>query len=96
MCTALRKCALCLPLLQNGKMKGIERIAYHTLSDVKQYAAQWVCDCSTKPALQKSKQPLSKGRMFLTCCKRECNFFTWIDQPMSRVINKRLSYSPQS
>ena len=56
MCTALRKCALCLLLLQN---------------DVKQYAAQLVCDCSNKPALRKSKQPWSQDRMFVTCYKKE-------------------------
>ena len=32
--------------------------------------------------------------MFLTCCEKECNFFLWIDQPMSQGIKERLSYSP--
>ena len=35
----------------------IERIAHHTHSDVKKYAAQLVCDCSNELALRKSKQP---------------------------------------
>ena len=33
--------------------------------------------------------------MFLTCYKKECNFFMWIDQPISHGIKERLSYSPQ-
>ena len=33
--------------------------------------------------------------MFLTCYKKECNFFMRIDQPISHGIKKRLSYSPQ-
>ena len=73
----------------------IERIAHHTHSDVKRYAAQLVCDCSNKLALRKSKQPWSQDRMFLTCHKKECNFFMWIDQPISHAIKGRLSYSPQ-
>ena len=72
-----------------------EWIAHHTLSDVKQYAARLVCDCSNNSALGKSKQPLSKDRMFLTCYKKECNFFRSIDQPISDGIKKRLSHSPQ-
>ena len=39
----------------------VERIAHHTHADVKQYAAQLVCDCSNKPALRKSKQALEPG-----------------------------------
>ena len=34
--------------------------------------------------------------MFLTCYKKECNFFMWIDQPISHGIKERLSYSPQT
>ena len=74
----------------------VERITYYAHSDVKQYAAQLVCDFSNKPALRKSKQPWSQHRMFLTCYKKECNFFMWIDQPISHGIKERLSYSPQS
>ena len=73
----------------------IEWIAHHTHSDVKKYAAQLVCDCSNKLALRKSKQPWSQDRMFLTCYKKECGFFLWIDQPISHGIKERLSYSPQ-
>ena len=73
----------------------IEWIAHHTHSDVKKYAAQLVCDCSNKLALRKSKQPWSQDRMFLTCYKKECGFFLWIDQPISHGIKDRLSYSPQ-
>ena len=73
----------------------VEWIAHHTHSDVKQYAAQLVCDCSNEPALRKSKQPWSRDRMFLTCYRKECNFFLWIDQPISHDIKERLSYSPQ-
>ena len=40
MCAALRKC---------GAL-----IAHHTLSDLRQRAAQLVCDCSNKLALRKS------------------------------------------
>ena len=71
----------------------IERIAHHTHSDVKIYAAQLVCDCSNKLALRKSKQPWSQDRMFLTCYKKECGFFLWIDQPISHGIKDRLLYS---
>ena len=53
---------------------------YYAHSDVKQYAAQLVCDFSNKPALRKSKQPWSQHRMFLTCYKKECNFF-YVDRP---------------
>ena len=49
----------------------VEWVAHHTHSDVKQYAAQLVCDCSNKPALRKSKQPWSQDRMFVTCYKKE-------------------------
>ena len=70
----------------------VERITHYAHSDVKQNAAQLVCDCSNKPALRKSKQPWSQDRMFLTCYKQECNFFMWIDQPMSHGIKERLSY----
>ena len=73
----------------------IERIADHTHSDVKKYAAQLVCDCSTKLALRKSKQPWSQDRMFLTCHKKERDFFMWIDQPISHATKERLSYSSQ-
>ena len=73
----------------------IEWIAQHIHSDVKQRAAQLVCDCSNKLVLWKSKQPWSQDRMFLTCYKRERNFFMWIDQPISHSIKERLSYSPQ-
>ena len=55
-----------------------EWIAHHTNSDVKQRAAQLVCDCSNKLALRKSKQLWSQDGMLLTCCKKECNFFMWI------------------
>ena len=37
--------------------EGVEWIAHHTHSDVKEYAAQLVCHCSNKPALRESKQP---------------------------------------
>ena len=73
----------------------VEWIAHHTHSDLKQYVAHLVCDCSNKPALRKSKQPWRQHRMFLTCYKKECNFFMWIDQPISHGIKERLSYSPQ-
>ena len=33
--------------------------------------------------------------MFLTCYKKECKVFIWIDQPISHGIKERLSYSPQ-
>ena len=33
--------------------------------------------------------------MFLTRYKKECNFFLWIDQPISHGMKERLSYSPQ-
>ena len=33
--------------------------------------------------------------MFLICYKKECNFFLWIDQPISHGIKGRLSYLPQ-
>ena len=58
----------------------IEWIAHHTHSDVKQYSALLICDCSNKRALRKRKQPLSKDRMFLTCYKKECNFF-YVERP---------------
>ena len=50
MCTAPRKCVLCLPLLQIEWKEDIEWIAHHTHSDVKKYVAQLVliCDCSNK------------------------------------------------
>ena len=73
----------------------IEWIAHHTHSDMKKYATQLVCDCSNKLALRKSKQPWSQDRMFLTCYKKECGFFLWMDQPISHGIKDRLSYSPQ-
>ena len=73
----------------------VEWVAHHTHSDVKQYAAQLVCDCSNKPALRKSKQPWSQDRMFVTCYKKECNFFIQVDQPISHGIKELLSYSPQ-
>ena len=73
----------------------VEWVAHHTHSDVKQYAAQLVCDCSNKPALRKSKQPWSQDRMFVTCYKKECNFFMRVDQPISHSIKELLSYSPQ-
>ena len=63
--------------------ENLEWVVHNTQSDVKQYAAQLVCDCSNKPALRKSKQPLSKDRMFLTCYKKECKFFMWLDQPIA-------------
>ena len=34
--------------------------------------------------------------MFLTCYKKECNFFMWIDPPISHDMKERLSYLPQS
>ena len=74
----------------------IECIAHHIHSDVKKFAAQLVCDCSNKLALRKSKQAWNQDRMFLTCYKKECNFFLWIDQPISHGIKERLSCSPQS
>lgn len=58
----------------------IEWIAHHTLSDLKQYPAQLICDCSKKPALRKNKQSLIKDRIFLACYNIECNFFIWRDQ----------------
>ena len=73
----------------------VERITYYAHSDVKQYAAQLVCDFSNKPALTKSKQPWSQHRMFLTCYKKECNFFMRVDQLISHGIKELLSYSPQ-
>ena len=77
----------------------IEWIAHHTHSDVKKYAAKLVCNCSNKLALRKSgrggEQPWSQDRMFLTCYKKECNFFLCVDQPIAHGIKKRLSYSPQ-
>ena len=33
--------------------------------------------------------------MFLTCYKKGCNFFMWIDQAISHGIKEQLSYSPQ-
>ena len=33
--------------------------------------------------------------MFLTCYKKRCNFFMWIDQAISHGIKEQLSYSPQ-
>ena len=72
-----------------------EWIAHHAHSDVKHCAAQLVSGCSNKPTLRKSKQPLSKDRMFLTCYKKACTFFMWIDQPISHGIRKRLSHLPQ-
>ena len=33
--------------------------------------------------------------MFLTCYKKECNFFMWIDPPISHDMKERLSYLPQ-
>ena len=53
-----------------------------------------VCDCSNKPALRQNKQPWSQDRMFLTCYKKDCTFFLWIDQPLSHGIKERLS-APQ-
>ena len=94
MCTAPRKCVLCLLPASEWK-EDIEWIAHHTHSDVKKCAAPLVCDCSNKLALRKSKQPWSQDRMFLTCYKKECGFFLWIDQPISHGIKDRLSYSPQ-
>ena len=35
---------------------------------------QLSCDCSYKPALRKSEQPLSKDHMFLTCYKKGVTF----------------------
>ena len=61
----------------------------------KKYAAQLVCHCFNKLALRKSKQTWNQDRMFLTCYKKECNFFMRIDQPMSHDIKERLSYSLQ-
>ena len=73
----------------------IEWIARHSHSGEKKRAALLVFDCSNKLALRKSKQPWSKNRMFLTCYKKECNFFMWIDQAISHGIKEQLSYSPQ-
>ena len=58
----------------------IEWIAFHTLSDLKQYPTQLICDCSKKPALRKTKKSLIKDRIFLACYNIECNFFMWRDQ----------------
>ena len=33
--------------------------------------------------------------MFLTCYIKECNFFVWIDRPISLGIKERLSCLPQ-
>ena len=33
--------------------------------------------------------------MFLICYKKECNFFLWMEQPISHGIKGRLSYLPQ-
>ena len=74
---------------------GVEWIAHHTHSDLKQYVAHLVSDCSNKPALRKSKQPWSQDCMFLTFYKKECYFFMWVDQLISNGIKERLSYSPQ-
>ena len=71
----------------------IERIGRQTHSDVKKYAAQLVCDCSNKLALRKSKQPWSQDRMFLTCRKKEYNFFMWIDHRQPKLnIREPLNY----
>ena len=74
---------------------GIDWIAHHTHSGVKKRAALLVFDCSNELALRKSKQPWRKNRMFLTCYKKECNFFMWVDQPKSHGIKEQLLYSPQ-
>ena len=42
----------------------IEWSAFHTLSDLKQYPTQLICDCSKKPALRKTKKSLIKDRVF--------------------------------
>ena len=95
-CCVYRSKKMCFMFAPASEWKGdVERITYYAHSDVKQYAAQLVCDFSNKPALTKSKQPWSQHRMFLTCYKKECNFFMWIDQPISHGIKERLSYSPQ-
>ena len=90
---AIKMCCLFAPASE--WKHDLEWTLLHAHSDVKQYAAQLVCDCSNKPTLRKSKQPLSKDRMFLTCYKKECKFFMWIDQPLSQGIKKRLLYSSQ-
>ena len=56
--------------------RDIEWIALHTLSDLKQYPTQLICDCSKKPALRKSKQSLIKDRIFLACYNIECITFS--------------------
>ena len=33
--------------------------------------------------------------MFLTCYKKGCNFFMWIDPPISHGMKERLSYLPE-
>ena len=73
----------------------IEWIAHHTHSDVKKYAAQLVCDCSSKLALRKSKPPWSHGSNVPDMVQKKSNFLLWIDQPISHSIKERLSYSPQ-
>ena len=73
----------------------VEWVAHHTHSDVKQYAAQLVCDCSNNPAVRKSKQPWSQDRIFVTCYKKERNYFIWVDQPISPGIKELLSCLPQ-
>ena len=78
--------------------EGIEWIAYHTHSDsdVKQYMQlSWSVIVLTSLHWEKSKQPWSEDRMFLTCYQKECNFFMRIDQPISHGIKEQLSYSPQ-
>ena len=95
-CNVPKKCALCLFLLQNGKRTLSGSRIIHTLI-WKNVQLSWSVIVLTlnKLALRKSKQPWSQDRMFTTCYKKECNFFMWIDQPISHGIKERLSYSPQ-
>ena len=90
---------MCFMFAPASKWKeGIEWIAHHTHSDsdVKQYMQlSWSVIVLTSLHWEKSKQPWSKDRMFLTCYQKECNFFIWIDQPISHGIKEQLSYSPQ-
>ena len=81
------KCPMypCLLFCAKGKALDYTREVYRQPhADVRNMWSCLLCFCRQPATLQQSHSQDNPRQLFLTCSKKECNFFRWADKPLGQ------------
>ena len=87
------QCAFSCPLEKYQLMERLFLEQGHC--EVRTYWESLLCFCQKPVRLRLSQTAKNPQRMFLSCRKRDCDFFHWLDSPLSlKIMNHLLGVIP--